>query len=234
MKNKNHLFVICGKSNSGKDSVMRGIEAIIKHNEFNLQPLVTHTTRPPRPGEVNGVDYFFDTVNDHDNYLMENKICEVRKYEIINDNSKLEEWKYYTLIDDIKPNKNYIMINTPEGIVSIINYLQDEKSNIENEILVHAIWIECDDKTLIERAMNREIKKLVPNYKELMRRFVADIDDFSDNVLRKLTVKASTVKVFNYLTPIPITHRIFSYIVETILDTSDKSFEVTDTICDEK
>jgi guanylate kinase len=49
------LFVLAGPSGVGKGSVVR--ELVAKDPALSLS--VSVTTRPPRPGEVDGVDYFF-------------------------------------------------------------------------------------------------------------------------------------------------------------------------------
>jgi guanylate kinase len=51
------LVVISGPSGVGKDSVI----ARMKEMDLNLHFVVTATTRPSRPEETNGVDYFFLT-----------------------------------------------------------------------------------------------------------------------------------------------------------------------------
>jgi guanylate kinase len=49
------LFVLTGPSGVGKGSVVRELVA----SDPSLSLSVSVTTRPPRPGEVDGVDYFF-------------------------------------------------------------------------------------------------------------------------------------------------------------------------------
>jgi len=49
------LIVISGPSGVGKDSVLKELKA----SQLPLKFVVTATTRPPRPEEVNGIDYFF-------------------------------------------------------------------------------------------------------------------------------------------------------------------------------
>lgn len=56
------LIVLSGQSGVGKDAVMSGL----KESGQPLEFMVTMTTRPPRPGELDGVDYHFVTV---ENYL---------------------------------------------------------------------------------------------------------------------------------------------------------------------
>jgi guanylate kinase len=49
------LIIISGPSGVGKDSVLRAL----KKGDLPLHHVVTANTRKPRPGEVEGVDYFF-------------------------------------------------------------------------------------------------------------------------------------------------------------------------------
>ncbi len=52
---KGRLFVLAAPSGAGKTSL---VNALVE-NEPELRFSVSHTTRPPRRGEVNGVHYFF-------------------------------------------------------------------------------------------------------------------------------------------------------------------------------
>src|SRR5262249_12467667 len=59
-----HLVVISGPSGSGKSTLIR--RALDRPCLSNMQLSVSATTRPPRPGETEGVDYFF---MDHEEFL---------------------------------------------------------------------------------------------------------------------------------------------------------------------
>ncbi|WP_125982214.1 guanylate kinase [Loigolactobacillus iwatensis] len=50
------LFVITGATGSGKTTVSHYLS-----QAYNIPRVVTHTTRPARHGETNGVDYYFET-----------------------------------------------------------------------------------------------------------------------------------------------------------------------------
>lgn len=50
-----NLFIISAASGAGKTSLIKHLLA----NDAHLRLSISHTTRQPRPGEVNGVDYHF-------------------------------------------------------------------------------------------------------------------------------------------------------------------------------
>lgn len=51
---QSRFLLIAGPSGSGKDTV---IKEILKNDRYEF--IVSHTTRPPRSGEINGKDYYF-------------------------------------------------------------------------------------------------------------------------------------------------------------------------------
>lgn len=50
------LIILCGPSGTGKTTIQ---EYLMKH--YNIPKVLTHTTREMRPGEREGVDYYFET-----------------------------------------------------------------------------------------------------------------------------------------------------------------------------
>ena len=63
-----NLFIIAAPSGCGKTSL---VEALIKKTN-NLCVSVSHTTRPPRPDEVNGINYYFVSINEFDEMIKNN------------------------------------------------------------------------------------------------------------------------------------------------------------------
>ena len=55
MENEKYLFVVSGAAGTGKDSVVNALRAA--HPE--IEKTVSATTRSPRPGEQEGVDYYY-------------------------------------------------------------------------------------------------------------------------------------------------------------------------------
>ncbi len=66
------LFVLSGSSGVGKGTVLKGF--LEKNPNFMLS--ISCTTRAPRPGEVDGVNYFFISQQEFKNCIENNKFLE--------------------------------------------------------------------------------------------------------------------------------------------------------------
>ena len=80
------LFCIIGKSATGKDTIYTGLlylsKTILDHS-YQLYPLVTCTTRPIRPGETDGKEYHFVTVDELNRLMELGKVIEHRVYHTV-------------------------------------------------------------------------------------------------------------------------------------------------------
>lgn len=61
---KGNLFVVSAPSGAGKTSLMRALEEQLNAEQQTVAFSVSTTTRTPRPGEVDGVDYHFASKED--------------------------------------------------------------------------------------------------------------------------------------------------------------------------
>ncbi|MGG3832166.1 MULTISPECIES: guanylate kinase [Geobacillus] len=78
MKNERGLLIVMsGPSGVGKGTVRK---ALFSQPDINLHYSVSVTTRPPREGEVEGVDYFFRTREQFEQMIRENKLLEWAEY----------------------------------------------------------------------------------------------------------------------------------------------------------
>ncbi|HAA89263.1 MAG: Guanylate kinase Gmk [Thermoanaerobacterales bacterium 50_218] len=66
------LIVISGPSGSGKGTLCRALRQVFPDLAYS----VSVTTRPPRPGEVDGVDYIFLTPSEFEKRVQEGKLLE--------------------------------------------------------------------------------------------------------------------------------------------------------------
>lgn len=167
------LFVIMGKSSTGKDTVYK---ELLKSG--SLKPIVMYTTRPMREDETDGKEYFFTSDKDVEAYQAENKIIEMRSYNTIQG-----LWRYYTLDDgqiDRNSDDKYVIIATLQAYEIYLAYYGSD--------MVIPIYIEVDDKTRIHRAIEREDRQHRPDYVEMCRRFLADEQDFSETSIKNAGV----------------------------------------------
>ena len=169
------IYMIMGKSSSGKDTVYSRLR---DEKSLGLKPVVMYTTRPRRKGEVNGREDFFTDEANAEEYEKNGKIVELRAYNTVHG-----VWKYFTADDgqiDIQSSEKYVIIGTLDSFEKFRDYYGKDT--------VIPIYIEVEDRVRIHRAVEREDRQPVPDYKEMCRRYVADEKDFNENRLKSLGI----------------------------------------------
>ena len=164
---------ICGRSGSGKDTIAK--ELLEKYPD--LQPIVTYTTRPMRPGEIDGKEYHFCDTENLNWYRDTNNIVEERIY-----HTAQGTWFYFTVNDgqfDLE-HKDYLVTGSLEMYQSYLNYFGAKNMNL--------LYLEVPEKQLLLRTIQRESLRKNPNYAEVCRRFYADSKDFSEERLQTLDI----------------------------------------------
>ena len=140
MKN-NKLFCLIGKSCSGKTTILNDLLT-----KLEIPILMSYTTRPPRDGEIDGVDYNFVTMNTFDNDYKNEDILE---YDCFRINSLKETWVYYTKKSDLLlPNTSQIKIVSPVGLSQLMSH-KELRDNIVS------IYIESSDRLRKKRYLTR-------------------------------------------------------------------------------
>ncbi len=76
MANDKYLFVVSGAAGTGKDSVVKALREA--HPE--IEKTVSATTRAPRPGEQEGVDYYYRTLDQFKSLINDNQVVEYNYY----------------------------------------------------------------------------------------------------------------------------------------------------------
>lgn len=76
-KNKGILIVVSGFSGSGKGTIMK---ELMKKYEDRYALSISATTRNPRPGEQDGVEYFFRTKEEFEQMIENGDLIEYAKY----------------------------------------------------------------------------------------------------------------------------------------------------------
>lgn len=130
-----NMVCICGKAASGKDTILKNV--LEEYSDIFCRNLST-TTRSPRKGETQGIDYDFITEQEMMNKLMNGDMLEVVEF---NENF------YGTALDTLSKEKINISIYNPGGIELLLE-------NTQINLLI--FYIECDDKIRVLRYINRE------------------------------------------------------------------------------
>jgi guanylate kinase len=76
-RRRGHIFVISGPSGVGKDALIEKLVAA----DPNLGRSVSYTTRRPRPGETDGVDYSFVTREEFERLIAQGEFLEHAMYD---------------------------------------------------------------------------------------------------------------------------------------------------------
>ena len=95
MLDKTEKLLICGHSGSGKDFLLRQLK------EKGLKASTKVTTRPKRKNEVEGVNYYFKTLNQFESLDL------LVSQDFYNDKGEL--WKYGILKEDFNNSQAFIL-----------------------------------------------------------------------------------------------------------------------------
>ena len=162
MKNdKNILLVLSSPSGAGKTTLTKKIQQ--KFNSFKIS--VSHTTRKPRPNEVDGIDYNFVSIDEFKKKIQDQKFYEYAK---IFDNF------YGTSKDNVNE-----LIKKNDVIFDIDWQGNKQLSNFKNLNLLKIFITTADKNDLKERLLKRnqdsenEVEKRLKSYEE-------DINHWSD------------------------------------------------------
>lgn len=150
------IIALIGEAGSGKDRIMKEVLAAapIAFNE-----IISCTTRPPREGEVDGVNYFFIDAEEF--------AYKVLNYEMLEATS-FNDWFYGTSYDSLRSEIPNIGVFNPDGVRALQG---------RNDIELTVFRITCLDKIRLLRQLNREDN---PNVDEIIRRYKTDKEDFFD------------------------------------------------------
>lgn len=165
------IYCMLGKSSSGKDTIYK---MLLEDGELALKKVVPYTTRPMRSGETDGVEYYFCDEARLAELQSAGLVVELRSYNTVHG-----VWNYFTVKDHQleDQNQDYLTIGTLESYLDIRDYFGKER--------VIPIYIEVEDGTRLQRALDRERGQQEPKYEELCRRFLADAADFSEDKLEE-------------------------------------------------
>lgn len=158
-------LIIMGKSGSGKDSTGKLLE------EAGFARITTHTSRPMRAGEQEGISYYFHTQEEFETLRDKGYFAESRDYDAAFGHCSYGTSKDSLILDGLK----YIIL-TPEGYQSLT------ASGITG---LTPVYLRASDSTLKERLSVRLKDEADPAVRrtlteEIDRRLDTDRRDFME------------------------------------------------------
>ena len=156
MNKKIKLVVLCGKAGAGKDTILR---EVVQWRPDLFNEIVSCTTRPPREGEIDGVNYHFLSVEEFTEKILNGDMLEATEF---------RDWHYGTMLSSLSPDKINIGVFNPAGATCLLE---------NDELDVSIYMVGAHDKTRMLRQLNRE---KYPDVREIVRRFITDDADFQN------------------------------------------------------
>jgi guanylate kinase len=145
----NKRIILVGKGACGKDYARQQLE------NYGFRYCVSHTTRPPREGEINGTDYHFISLDSAIHHFIAKNLF----YEYVEFNG----WIYGTTIEEFQKSNLFIM--TPGGISKLKTFDREES---------WIVYIDIPENIRRERLLKRN------DADDVERRLAADEKDFEN------------------------------------------------------
>lgn len=146
------LICLVGETARGKDTVARYLQ-----EHYNMKAVVSHTTRPKRISETEGVEHYF--IDDFTANKMLATTDNIAAY------TKIGNYRYFSTIEEVIHSDIYII--DPNGLKSL--YLGN------NAVEIIPIYVTCMLSTARERALKRG-----DNLETFEERVIAELEQFKD------------------------------------------------------
>lgn len=147
------IFAIMGHTGSGKTTLANEL-----NEKFDIPVITTHTDRPMRDGEVDGVDYHFKEIGE----ITSDKYVCIREFWTV---YRDEPFVYGLLKEDIEKFKHCVIVVDPKGYKSLVDMFP----------LVSGFVLDVPKETLKERLIARG-----DDINEFYRRYESDSKDFEE------------------------------------------------------
>lgn len=173
-----NIVALIGKSGAGKDSMMQQVLKLLaeKNITAEVHEIISCTSRPMREGEAYGVNYYYYYPDDFATKIINGEMLEFTQF---------NNWWYGTGYDSVRSDS---VINigafNPAGVRQLLD---------RQDCNVTVYWITTPDKQRLYRQLDREDD---PNVKEIIRRFSADEEDFSDIDFDYIEINNNTLEDF--------------------------------------
>lgn len=153
------MIIIMGRAGTGKTSLVNELV------NRGYEKIKTCTTRPIRPGEEDGVDYFFMSDEQFRKYMNNGVFAEIKRYETTDG-----VWWYGTpKVDLLGSYDKSVIILTPDGVRSVKPLL--DSNNVDYKVILLGAKASLIKRRMVQRGDDMD---------EVIRRLQADETDFED------------------------------------------------------
>ena len=184
----NHI-VLLGRQGSGKTTLAKEL------NGYGFRRVISYTTRPPRSGEIDGIDYNFVEDYDFDYMAKRGELVALREYKTM-----FGLWKYGLRIGDINRPADTVTIVDPKGFVEIRDSIEGRFAvfiDIPKDVRMARLLARGDYSKEIERREKSDDEQMFNyldrNYQDLCDMRVAQIRPPRMEALRVM----ETLRAFN-------------------------------------
>jgi guanylate kinase len=183
IEKKGMMFVLSSPSGVGKTTLTKKI----KENNSGFKISISHTTRKPRPNEVNGKDYYFVSKQEFNSLIKNNKFFE---------HATIFENNYGTLKKPVLE-----MISSGTSVLFDIDWQGTQQlKKIKSLSLVTIFILPPDIKTLKKRLLNRhnDQEKLIEKRMKKFNEEISHWDEY-DHVVINDDLNVCYEKILNII-----------------------------------
>lgn len=167
-KGEDEMIILVGESASGKSTIEK-----ILTDKYGYKKTVSYTTRPPRKGEVDGVDYHFISKDEYTDKFNSGYFVETGDY---------NGWWYGTTKEQY--DKNTVCVLTPHGLRQI-------KKNMGNELDIDSFYIKVPRRDRLIKCL-----QCGANIDEAIKRNQSDVGQY-DNIEHEVNYVLDNKGYFN-------------------------------------
>ena len=124
------VFTIVGKTCSGKDTVAKHLE-----RRYGIPNVVTYTTRPMRPDDIDGVSHHFITEEEMHKFSPDDMFAY----------TEIDGYSYFSLKQQFEGSSLIVYVLDPRGIEDLI----------KADIPFKSLYVDCPEETILRRAAER-------------------------------------------------------------------------------
>lgn len=158
------IIALVGCSASGKDFILA------KLKDLKFKPIISHTNRPMRPGEIEGQNYYFIDNQEAEEMLCMKKFIEHRVYH----SKSGEDWIYgiseKSILEACSNKNTSVVIVDYKGLKELKKYLKSK--GLEDNLT--SVYINASPQTRLLRSLNREGEMANQQVEEVIRRYNDD------------------------------------------------------------